>query len=351
MRRRSQSPRSRLITHVSHQPISAIATLAIAIALLAFALLPLISCKKDDQSDYRLSKRGFVAIVGVGEDDPVWPVLRASARRLHGELATPIPLRDAAPTHRSANAQRQLLSKLAGEGLAAVAVQVTDPEALAPELNALASRGIRVVTIGQKTPRDPPYIHCGLDNDAIGTSLANALAERIAGKGTIAVLHADDSDPASRDRRRAFDDQLATHIGLQAILEFDCNGSPTEARTIIRDTMNRFPRLSGWAVMGNWPLVDHDGKRILPDGCVMVGVGPFANTWDAIDDANVHAMIASRYDELARHALTTCLSHVVGRSQLPIDVKAPVEVVYRSTLTEFKRQWLRWQSDTPELTP
>ncbi len=329
-------------------------TIVRTIAILAIAITA--GCEQGEHSKSTRNARmhsddRFVAFVGIGEDDDIWPVLRASARRLQNELEPGIPLRTVAPEHTSVNEQRKILDKLADEGMGALAIQVTDPGALVETLNAMTSRGIQVVTIGRRVQSDSPFVHCGIQDKLIGEKIADALAECIRDKGTVAILHADASDPASAKRRRAFEKRLTAHNQVTAILDFDCGGSPVRARKIIRETMRRYPRLSGWAVMGNWPLLDHDGERILPSTCSMVGVDPLPSTWDAIEDANVHAMVTSDYEALAKHALTTSLSHVIGRVQLSTNKRAEVKTIFTSTLTEFKAKWMRLQSELPESRP
>ena len=139
-----------------------------------------VGCDERPRSERADQSQGFVAVVGVGQDDPVWHVLRASARRAYGELGLTSPaLRTAAPKTSSVNAQKKLIETLRRQGMGTLCVQVTEPEALAGMLDSLARQGVRVVTMVRPAARDVVVFHAGIDEVAMGTMLADAIAEAV----------------------------------------------------------------------------------------------------------------------------------------------------------------------------
>ncbi len=292
---------------------------------------------------------GFVAVVGVGQDDPLWPVLRASALRLHAQLGlSTVSLRVEAPRTSSVNAQKLLVQRLQNEGMTGLCVQVSEPRALAVTLDSLATKGVQVVTMMRPIRSEVPPSHCGRDQEAVGFAIAEALQEAIQGEGTVAVLHANSAGGVWLERYKAFRKRMEVHASVHVILEFDCRRDPDQARIIMRDTMRRYPHLGGWALMDNWPLRDCDAHGFesvgLPPTCRIVGVDPFPPVWDEISNGRVYAMVAAEYDRIAERALTACVAALMGAAATPASFSAPLRTVRTADLEAFKRDWRRWRS-------
>ncbi len=315
--------------------------------LLAAILIAGCGCSRSGESLDRKAT-GFVAIVGVGEDDPLWPVLRETATRLHGELGlATIPLRIAAPPTQSVNAQRKLIRQLADEGMAGLCVQVSDPAGLLGTLDAVAARGVPVVTMLRPVEGTTSFVHTGSDDAAVGAALADALHAALGGHGTAVVLHADSVDKSSARKHAAFSERLKSYGQLAILFDRDCEGDTDRSRQIIDKLMRRYPKLGAWVVIGNWPLRRHpDGPLSLPQTCRMIAVDPFPHTWSAIEGGLATTMIATEYDRIAEHALTTCLTMTLGKAQIPTSFSAEATAVGLGDLEAFKRKWQRWT--TPE---
>ena len=293
----------------------------------AVAAMP--ACRDEPPAAQERPSGGVIAFVGVGQDDPLWPWLKAAAARAAEHLEPfNLRVRSAAPESSGAEHQIELVRGLTREGIRGLCVQVADAETLAAELQSLRLHGVRVVTLMRFMPPDSGLMHVGLDEEAIGRATAKAIAAAVDGAGQIAVLHADSASPESARRHRAFRSQLEAYPGVRAILAFDCAGEPTTAEGIIRDAMARYPKLAGWAVLGSWPLrSDVAAAPLVPEGCRLVAADPRPDCRGRILDGSVHALVVPRYDRLVELAVTACAEAVLGASAAPDVISVPVETV------------------------
>ncbi len=293
-------------------------------------------------------KSGFIAVVGVGQDDPYWPVIRGTALRTFHELeSVGLSIRVEAPATSSVNSQRKILEQLRDKGVRGVCVQVTDGLALKTTLESMADRGIQITTMFGTVATSKPINRIVIDEDAVGRAVATALIDTLDGRGNIAVLHADSRGKSWTDRWKAFERQMSMQQGIRTLLRYDCGGDPVRAERIVRDTMERYPRLVGWAVMGNWLLIDQENKPSpspLPDGCRMVACDPAPAVWPGFSRGECSAMVAGRYDELVEHAVTGCIGSVLNMNRATHRVAVGVRIVTREDLTQFKRDWADWSS-------
>lgn len=288
-----------------------------------------------------VARRGFIAVVGAGQDDPFWPVLSGSALRCRPGLGE-LELRAAAPDNVSVNAQAQLIRQLQSEGLRGLCIQVIDPAGTEALLRRLSNEGVVVVTLMNPVSGSEPYFHCGVDQTRLGESMADLVAEVLDEKGTLAVLHADSALPHTLERHQAFSNRVRSYARLSVLREIDCGGDPSNAREIVKQCMERYPRLNAWVALDNWPLRGLGDQPLLPPGCKLVTAGPNPAVWDTLADGRCHAMVGAAYDVIMRHAVERCATAIEGKMVRSRTFYADPYPIWSSTLHAYKLDWLAW---------
>ena len=291
---------------------------------------------------------GFVAVVGAGQDDPLWPVLRGSALRLQDFVGRTL-IRAEAPPTASTHGQAELIQQLRREGMRGLCIQVIDPIAIAPHLKRLSDEGVVVVTMLRPIPGKRSSLHCGVDQGLVGEALADAIAEALHEVGTVAVLHANsrsegsESPDYARERYEAFSARLQQYPKITVLREFDCGGNPQRAQAMMRKCMERFPRLNGWVAMDNWPLRDLPADaRLLPATCRLVTTDPDPQSWDNLTSGMCYAMVGADYPAIVREAVVNCVQAMDGKAvRWPVALTAP-RVVRAVELHGYKTDWMNW---------
>ncbi len=324
-----------------------------SVALLSTGLLLYCGCDSRRNASSRADSDGFIAFVGAGKDDPLWPVMAASAVRVHRELGlVDIPIRVSAPRTASINVQRQMLTDLAKEGMTGACVVVTDPAGLAGTLEQLANKGVRVVTIMQPVETGVPFVHSGPDEDAVGIALADALHDALSGHGNIGLVRGDTAKPALVQRQRAFFERAESFKEIHVLHEVVYSGDRRATGAEIAKIMKRYPRLAAWLFLCE-PFDRDDWKReSFPTGSAkIIGLNPSPENWDAISDGRVTAMIAVDYGEIAEQAVTTCAAMLIGQRIRPVSYSSASKRVTRENLAEFKAEWREWTHDGSKQKP
>src|SRR3989304_3085775 len=88
---------------------------------------------------------GLIAFVGSCERDPLWPVLKASARRYDSEMCT-LEVRYLCPRNNSAQEQIDLINSVVGDNLRGVCVQIDNLPAIERTLRDLYLHGVKIVS-------------------------------------------------------------------------------------------------------------------------------------------------------------------------------------------------------------
>lgn len=283
-------------------------TLAGGTVLLGGLALPLAmslhGCDEGYARQQDENRRMLVAMIGAGEDDPLWPMLRAGAEAQRAGMPR-IALRVEAPPHSSPSAQAEVVRRLAGEGLRGLCIQVTDQRALRDLLEQLRDRGVVVVTMGQPVESRVAFHHVGWSEQHVGEMLGRAAAEAFAAGGRIGLIKSAEDFGPLVDRYQAFKSEIAPFIGIEVFTELPCRSS-AEAEALLRRGQTDFPGLSGWVSMGPWPLMIEKARaEELLRGRVLIAADPLPATWDVLDSDMQVTAVGPDYGELIRMALGT----------------------------------------------
>ena len=310
-------------------------------ALAIIAVFTRIGCEEGRRPLTPRSQRGFIAFVGASRNDPLWGVLRATAERYQAGLGG-FEVRTAVPDILSPNAQINLLREMHSAEMRGLCIQPADAAIMKDILEDLRIEGVPVVTMLTRIEAENPFVHAGLDELAIGRAMADAIFRALEGKGTIALLYDRGSTSRHADRYLGFKERIVQLPGVAVLRELDCQGNDFVAERLVRDYMERFPRLNGWVSIDNWPLRNIPStERLLPRDCKMVTYGPFPQYWPRISDGTCHAIVGARYERVAENALRMCVTAARGEVLLLTDYLAPPVTITQRNLTRFKLSWLR----------
>lgn len=320
---------------------------AVALALVGSLCAP--ACR--EQPSGGLPDHSYIAVVGAGEQDELWQVLRPAALRCSRQLGG-LPVRTFVPDQPSANEQAQLIESLHTPELRALCVQVTNPAALQRTLESLRSSGVFVVTMVHEVPSEFPFHHCGPRELDVGQAIADALISALGEQGVISVLCSDDPKGYLHERYRGFVREMEKYPRMQVLRTLECDGTPSEARRLIRDLFDRFSALQGLAVIEPWPLrgVDPNSPPLVPRECKLVSVDPFPSLWKQVSSGRCYALIATEYDRMAFQAVQWCITATAGNAIRPQTYGTPVRTVWAGNLESWKLRWIQWM-ELPEKAP
>jgi ABC-type sugar transport system substrate-binding protein len=298
-------------------------------------------CDKLPSNAPSAAQTGYIAFVGAAEDDPYWPVLRASAEQYREGLGG-LRLVTKAPSTRSAAAQIQLLHALPASSLRGICIVPADAksDALRDALCELETRGVKVITLVDRVSCADELPFAGVDEVALGHAMADALIETLHGEGTVALLVDGTAERHIEDRLVGFRERMRSAPGVRVQKEIDAQRDPSGAKRAMQEYTERFPRLDAWVAIDNWPLQDVSGEPLLlPTDCRLITSTPLPQYWGRLRDRTCAALIGVRYERIADAALRMC-SAAAQQEPLPSRIYlAPPVTVTAKNLNWYQAYW------------
>lgn len=132
-----------------------------------------------------------------------------------------------ASAHDDANLQEKQISEMIDAGVDLLIVSPQQIGELSEAIDRAYDAGIPVILYDRKTNSEKYTAFLGADNYLIGSMLADYVAEKLNGKGSIIDIGGFKESSPAIDRRRGFRDELKKYPGLQIVGEG--NGDWTEA--------------------------------------------------------------------------------------------------------------------------
>ena len=151
------------------------------------------------------------------------------------------------PADFSASEQAPILNAVAASKPDALIVAPTDVKALNPELQRIASEGVKVVFVDTTTTNPSIAVsHITSDNTGGGKLAADSLASQIGGKGTVAVINVNPGISTTDARIAGFNAEMKAKYPNITVLgvQYDNDSSSTAASQVEAD-IAAHPNLSG----------------------------------------------------------------------------------------------------------
>jgi ABC-type sugar transport system substrate-binding protein len=311
-------------------------------------LAAMAGCQHSEEGPPAKTKEGFIAVVASDAGDPLWPILKNGAQRYGATIPT-FEVKCLTPSA-TAPSLDDLLRSLLTEQVRALCIMTTEQRQPTALLEGIRTRGIPVISVLQSVEDQVQYAHAGYDDALIGQRLAEVTA-KVIGQGTVMVLHAGRKHPVYGPRLIAFEKEMQSHAQPEVFATIDCHLDPQEAVTILRERSRRFPRLSAWVLLGDWPF---RGKQpidqLIPPTCRLITFGCPPAVWPLIRAGKCAAAVDADYGELGAQTVQLAEVGLSGQTGLQPAYRLPTRVITAAELDTWARDWQRW-SGVPGTSP
>jgi ribose transport system substrate-binding protein len=289
------------------------------------------------------------AIVPKLLDNPVFNYAKLGAEKKARELGN-IRILWRAPQEADAARQVEIIESLISLKVDGIAVSCNEPNALKSVINRAIRAGIPVITFDSDSPGSRRITYYGIDDIACGRILGQELARVTSQKGNVAMMTGMRGAFNLEQRMQGVRQALADHPGIKIVQTVACDDDIAKAVTLIESTQRARPDLTGWILVGGWPLFARGALAGLdPDRTKVVSWDALPPQWEYLETGGVYMLLAQRVFHWGAESVNL-LKRAAAGEKLPAYSYAGVDLVTKDNLPQYKKMWASWEDPDLPLT-
>ena len=199
-----------------------------------------------------------IAMIAKSSDNPVFLAARtgaeAAAKDLSAKSGVPVEVEWLTPPKEDGEVQAQRVRQAVNEGVDAILISCSDAGKVTGAINDAVDRGVTVMTFDSDAPQSKRFAFYGVDDARAGQQTMAELATLLGGRGNVAILAGNQNAPNLQKRVQGARTEAAKHPGIKIVGVFNHIETPQDASAEVIRVNNAYPEITGWAMIGGWPL-------------------------------------------------------------------------------------------------
>lgn len=200
-----------------------------------------------------------IAVIAKSSNNPVFLAARtgaeAAARDISARPGGPqVEVMWLTPPQEDGQVQAQRIRQAVNEGANAVLISASDAGKVQGAIDDAVARGVEVMTFDSDVPQSKRFAYYGVDDMEIGRTVMRELAQQLGDRGAVAILAGNQNAPNLQARARGVREEAAKHPNIRVVDTFNHIETPQDAAAEVTRVNNAYPEITGWAMVGGWPL-------------------------------------------------------------------------------------------------
>ncbi|MEU2097377.1 MULTISPECIES: substrate-binding domain-containing protein [Streptomyces albovinaceus subgroup] len=235
-----------------------------------------------------------------------------------------------------ASQQANQLQNFTSSGVSSIIVNPVDSDAVGPGVRSANKADIPVIAADRGVNKADTATLVASDNVAGGKLAADALADKLGGKGSIVILQGTAGTSASRERGAGFAEGLKEYPGIKVVAKQPADFDRTKGLDVMTNLIQSHPGVTGvfaendeMALGAVKALGSRAGKSVS-----VVGFDGTPDGLKAVEAGTLYASVAQQPAELGKIAVQNAVK-AAKDEEVASTVKVPVKVVTRENVADF----------------
>lgn len=289
-----------------------------------------------------------IGVIAKSNSNPVFLAARTGAmdagERLSDELGVHVDVQWKTPPQEDAQVQAQYVEQLVAAGVDGIAISVTDANVLNSALQAAVEKGVVVVTFDSDAPESGRMAYYGVDDTAAGAEVMERLGEVMGGNGTVAVLTGNPAAVNLANRVKGVQQSAKAFPGIK--IKDVYNFTPetaTEAAAKMQQVQTANPDITGWALVGGWPLYTDNALDGIYQSAKVVSMDPLPLPLEYVKKGQVQVLVGQPYYGWGEKSVEMIVDKLhFDREPESEFVYATFDIVTPENVEEFGANWKKW---------
>lgn len=288
-----------------------------------------------------------IGLVAKSQGNPVFQAARVgandAARDLGKKHSIEIKIDWRTPNEEDAQKQAEAIEQLTISGADGIAVSCSDANKLTDAINSAVKSGVPVATFDSDAPASKRFVTYAIDDVQCGERVLEELAKAMGGKGVVAILAGNQNAPNLQKRVQGVKNAAKKFPGITIRDTFYHKETPQDAAAKVEQVMQANPDITGWAMVGGWPLFTDNALKWQPGTVKCVSVDALPPQLAYLRSGHVQLLLAQQVYEWGYRSV----EHLINKIHLkkdPANIKdvSSLVPVTKENADEFAKNWEKW---------
>jgi ribose transport system substrate-binding protein len=293
------------------------------------------------------TKSYTLGLVAKSQGNPVFQAARVgandAARDLGQKHGIQIKIDWRTPNEEDPQRQAEAIEQLVLSGAHGIAVSCSDANKLTDAINSAVRNGVPVATFDSDAPASRRFVTFGVDDVQCGEQVMEELAKIMGGKGVVAILAGNQNAPNLQKRVQGVKNAARKYPGIKIRDTYYHRETPQDAAARVEQVMQSNPDITGWAMIGGWPLFTENALKWPPGTVKCVSVDALPAQLAYVRSGHVQLLLAQQVYEWGYRS-TEHLINKIHLNKNPATVRdvSPLVPVTRENVDAFATNWEKW---------
>jgi ribose transport system substrate-binding protein len=286
-------------------------------------------------------------IVAKSNNNPVFQAAKTGAEdeaaKLSKEHGVNIKIDWRTPNEEDPQKQADAVEQLVNAGANGIAVSASDANKLTDAIDKAVDSGVPVVMFDSDAPKSKRLAIFGTDDIEAGQKVMSELAKEMGGKGVVAILAGNQNAPNLQKRVQGVKEEAKKYPDIKIIDAYYHKETPQDAAAKVEQVMQAHPEITGWAMIGGWPLFTDNALKFAPGTVKVVAVDALPAQLGYLKSGHVQVLLAQQVYEWGSKSVDMLYDKVADNKNPPSTfVKGELIPITKDNVDEFAKNWEKW---------
>ncbi len=286
-------------------------------------------------------------VIAKSQSNPVFQAARTgaedAAKELSAKYGVEVKINWRTPNNEDAQQQAQYVEQLASQGVDGISVSCSDAKVLKGAIDSAVGKGVEVVTFDSDSPDSKRFAYYGINDVDAGKAVMKELAKAMGDKGVVAILGGNANATNLQNRIKGVEEELKNHPNIKLKDKFYHPETAAEAAQKVQSVQSANPEITGWAMVGGWPLFTKNALDGVYEHAKVVSVDHLPEQLTYVRNGQVQALIGQDCYGWG-HQTVMMLFDKVHNNKKPATVVNNFELktVTKENVDEYAGLWDKW---------
>src|SRR6188768_1973259 len=288
-----------------------------------------------------------IGLVAKSQGNPVFQAARVGANQAAKDLGQKhgisIKIDWRTPNEEDAQKQAEAIEQLVLAGADGIAVSCSDANKLTDAINSAVKNGVPVATFDSDAPSSKRFVMYAVDDVKCGEQVMEELAKVMGGKGVVAILAGNQNAPNLQKRVQGVKAAAAKHSGIKIRDTYYHKETPQDAAARVEQVMQSNPDITGWAMIGGWPLFTDNALKWAPGSVKCVSVDALPPQLAYLRSGHVQMLLAQQVYEWGYRSVEHLINKIhLKKNPTVLHDVSPLVPVTKENVDQFAKNWEKW---------